>query len=64
MGNMSERVDHVKPIPASLVSAAARIGGPDETLTDEQISRFVAEQLATADLDGKRVCVILSLIHI
>ena len=59
MGNMSERVDHVKPIPASLVSAAARIGGPDETLTDEQISRFVAEQLATADLDGKRVCVII-----
>jgi nickel-dependent lactate racemase len=38
---------------------AARVGGPGEVLTDEQVRTFVLEQLAAADLDGRSVCVIV-----
>ena len=38
---------------------AARVGGPGEVLTDEQVRAFVLEQLGAADLDGRSVCVIV-----
>ena len=38
---------------------AARIGGPQDVLTDEQIRAFVAERLAVEDLDGRSVCVLV-----
>ena len=40
-------------------NAAAQIGGPEETLTDEQVRRFIREQLATVNLDGRSVCVLV-----
>ena len=39
--------------------AAARIGGPTKTLTGEQISAFVGEQLDSVDLDGRSLCVLV-----
>jgi nickel-dependent lactate racemase len=46
-----------------LVSAqarqAARIGGPDQVLTNEQVRAFISEALAGADLDGRSVCLVL-----
>lgn len=39
--------------------AAARIGGPRELLTDEQVSAFIAGQLALVPLDGRSVCVLV-----
>lgn len=39
--------------------AAARIGGPDTILTDDQVTEFVTAQLAGADLDGRSVCVVV-----
>lgn len=38
---------------------AVRLGGPEGTLTDEQVAAFVAEQLAGVDLDGRSVCVLV-----
>src|SRR4029077_8228164 len=38
---------------------AIRLGGPDTTLTDEQVRAFVHEQLAAVDLDGRSVCVLV-----
>jgi nickel-dependent lactate racemase len=38
---------------------AARVGGPDETLTEAQVRAFVAEHLAAADLDGQSLCVLV-----
>src|SRR3954468_23853069 len=38
---------------------AARIGGANDVLTDEQIRAFVHERLAAADLDGRSVCVLV-----
>ncbi|WP_062979491.1 lactate racemase domain-containing protein [Nocardia flavorosea] len=38
---------------------AATIGGPDETLGAEQLRAFVAGQLATLDLDGRSVCLVV-----
>jgi nickel-dependent lactate racemase len=40
-------------------SVAASIGGPSERLSPERVRRFVGEQLARADLDGRSVCVIV-----
>ncbi|MGZ4395242.1 MAG: lactate racemase domain-containing protein [Gaiellaceae bacterium] len=37
----------------------ARIGGAGEVLSDEQIGAFVREQLASVDLDGRSLCVIV-----
>ncbi|HST67672.1 MAG TPA: lactate racemase domain-containing protein, partial [Mycobacteriales bacterium] len=41
------------------VAAAATIGGPADTLTEEQVRAFVHEQLAGVDLDGRSVCVLV-----
>ncbi len=45
--------------PGSPQVAAAQIGGPTETLYDEQISAFVGEQLDSVDLDGRSLCVLV-----
>lgn len=42
-----------------MVGTAARIGGPCDTLTDEQVRGFVAEQLAGVDIDGRSLCVLV-----
>ncbi|HEY3545509.1 MAG TPA: lactate racemase domain-containing protein [Propionicimonas sp.] len=44
---------------AALAVDAAVIGGPEATLTTDEISRFIAEQLAATDLDGKSVCLVI-----
>ena len=49
----------IDPIPEGLAERAALLGGPDEVLSDEQIREFVATQLASADVDGKSVCLII-----
>lgn len=41
------------------VDTAARIGGPDATLPPEQVTSFVADQLAGVDLDGRSLCVLV-----
>ena len=38
---------------------AARIGGADTILTEDEVAGFVAEQLAGLDLDGRSVCVVV-----
>ena len=40
-------------------STAAQIGGPRDVLTEDKIHAFVRDQLATVDLDGRSVCVIV-----
>jgi nickel-dependent lactate racemase len=42
-----------------LTRAAARIGGADRILTDEEVVRFVREQLAGIDVDGRSVCLLV-----
>jgi nickel-dependent lactate racemase len=37
----------------------ATIGGPDAVLGEQQVDAFVREQLASADLDGQSVCVLV-----
>ena len=46
-------------IPRPSVAGAARIGGPQDILTDDQVRAFVHEQLDAADLDGRSVCVLV-----
>lgn len=41
------------------MSNVAAIGGPDQTLTKEEVKAFIAAQLAAADLDGKSVCLVI-----
>ena len=38
---------------------AARIGGADRVLAEEEVGRFVEEQLAGIDADGRAVCVLV-----
>jgi len=38
---------------------AALLGGPGEVLTEDEVTAFVHEALAAADLDGRSVCVIV-----
>ncbi len=38
---------------------AARVGGPDQVLSEDEVTRFVREQLAAEDLDGRSVCVLV-----
>ena len=38
---------------------AVRVGGADRLLTEEEVGRFVAEQLAGLDADGRSVCVLV-----
>jgi len=44
---------------AALAADAALIGGPETTLTTDEIRRFIAEQLSATDLDGKSVCLVI-----
>jgi nickel-dependent lactate racemase len=39
--------------------AAARIGGADRILSEEEVDAFVAEQLGGIDADGRTVCVLV-----
>jgi nickel-dependent lactate racemase len=48
--------------PAASVADPARaqmIGGPDVVLTPEEVTAFVTEALAGADLDGRSVCLVV-----
>jgi nickel-dependent lactate racemase len=38
---------------------AARAGGPDQVLSDDEVTRFVQEQLAAHDVDGRSVCILV-----
>jgi nickel-dependent lactate racemase len=38
---------------------AAHLGGPDRLLSEDEITAFIREQLAAADLDGRSVCVVI-----
>ncbi|WP_394213846.1 lactate racemase domain-containing protein [Brachybacterium vulturis] len=49
----------IHPIPEGLAERAALLGGPEGVLTEEQITGFIAEQLAGQDLDGKSICLII-----
>ena len=39
--------------------SAASLGGPGTTLSPEQVTQFLAEQLAGCDLDGRSLCVLV-----
>jgi nickel-dependent lactate racemase len=39
--------------------AVAQLGGPTQALSEEQITAFVGEQLASVDLDGRSLCVLV-----
>jgi nickel-dependent lactate racemase len=43
----------------SPASTAARIGGPEQLLAEDQVVAFVHEQLDRVDLDGRSVCVVV-----
>src|SRR4051794_40101322 len=45
--------------PESASAGAARIGGPEAVLEDEQVRAFVRAQLVSAPLDAPSVCVIV-----
>ena len=49
----------VQAVPEIPAAGAAHIGGPGAVLTDEQVRAFIGEQLATADLTGRSVCVLV-----
>ena len=36
-----------------------QVGGPEVVLTDEQVRGFVAQSLASVELDGRSVCVVV-----
>jgi nickel-dependent lactate racemase len=38
---------------------AARVGGPDQVLSDDEVTRFVQEQLAAHDVDGRSICILV-----
>jgi nickel-dependent lactate racemase len=40
-------------------ATASLIGGPDQTLTADEVTRFVHEQLRGVDVDGRSVCVVV-----
>jgi nickel-dependent lactate racemase len=46
-------------LPPGLAASAARIGDPATVLTDEQVTAFVADQLAAHPFDGRSVCVVV-----
>ncbi|MEU4235986.1 lactate racemase domain-containing protein [Actinoplanes sp. NPDC026619] len=41
------------------MSDAVRLGGPDQILSEEEITEFVVTQLAAIDFDGRSVCVLV-----
>ncbi|GAB2672144.1 lactate racemase domain-containing protein [Thalassiella azotivora] len=53
--------DTVVPTPETTAPAppAAVVGGPGVVLDDDEVRRFVTEQLAAADLDGRSLCVLV-----
>jgi nickel-dependent lactate racemase len=44
---------------AALAADAAVIGGAEQTLTAEELGRFIGSQLDATDLDGKSVCLVI-----
>ena len=46
-------------VSAAPTDTAARIGDATDTLPDERVQAFVAEQLAGVDLDGRSLCVLV-----
>ena len=40
----------------ALASQARIVGGPDTTLTSDEVHDFILAALAEADLDGRSVC--------
>ena len=46
-------------VVSELARNAARIGGPDQVLTDDAVRQFVTQTLAAEDVDGRSVCVIV-----
>jgi len=46
-------------LDAPRASLAARVGGPDGVLTDDEVSRFVHDQLAAHNVDSKSVCILV-----
>jgi nickel-dependent lactate racemase len=38
---------------------AVRVGGPGQTLSDDQVSTFIRDALDSVDLDGRSVCVVV-----
>jgi nickel-dependent lactate racemase len=45
--------------PATAATRAARIGGPDDVLTEAEVDAFIRAQLAAHDLDGRSVAVLV-----
>jgi nickel-dependent lactate racemase len=45
--------------PMTAQGALAQIGGPTQALSQEQITVFIGEQLASIDLDGRSLCVLV-----
>jgi nickel-dependent lactate racemase len=54
-----DAMTHNADAVAALAADAAVIGGPETTLTTQELRRFIAEQLAATDLDGKSVCLVI-----
>lgn len=46
-------------VPPELAASAARVGDAGTVLSDEQVSTFIAEQLAAHPFDGRSVCVLV-----
>src|SRR3712207_8531504 len=46
-------------LPPTLAASAARVGDASSVLDDEQVTAFVAEQLARHPFDGRSVCVLV-----
>ncbi|MGV0836342.1 lactate racemase domain-containing protein [Mycolicibacterium thermoresistibile] len=44
---------------SSATAPAARVGGPDTTLSHDEIFEFIAAQLDSVDLDGRSLCVLV-----
>jgi lactate racemase len=40
-------------------ASALRLGGPDASLGEEEVTRFIQDRLAGADLDGRSVCLVV-----
>src|ERR671920_470343 len=53
----AEMTQTMTPQPAP--GAAARIGSPEDALTEQQVRAFVHDQLANVELDGRSVCVLV-----
>lgn len=47
------------PVPEGLAESAALLGSATDLLTAEQARSFVTEQLATTDVVGKSVCIVI-----